>query len=338
MSILIRDVWQQLEASGTPPQGELRTRFIERLHSATGTVMASVDHNRRRHLLFRVEDDAVVAEDQHSEGVQVVRRNWQSGLQTHTYVGLVCLKPHLNRLFGYIVEDVLQELRQLPQAPDAAAARVLNRWRDLLNRPVLSALSLSIQVGLYGELWCLREMIRVHPSYTSAWSGPFGTRHDFTGLTGAVEVKSLLTPDGWIVDIHGHDQLEPPNANAQLRLLLLRCELQPTGESLQDLITSLLEVGADAAAIQDGLLSLGISAALLERYTETRFSVIDARMYLVDDDFPRVVSSSFVNGHLPDGVIRLNYRLSLENVTPISSGLGACREGIAGFVAEAGSE
>ena len=51
----------------------------------------------------------------------------------------------------------------------------------------------------------------------------------------------------------------------------------------------------------------------LERAT---FELRESALYSVDENFPRIIPSSFVNGSAPDRVLRLDYDLDLTTQPP----------------------
>ncbi|MDP9273871.1 MAG: PD-(D/E)XK motif protein [Chloroflexota bacterium] len=51
-------------------------------------------------------------------------------------------------------------------------------------------------------------------------------------------------------------------------------------------------------------------------YRSPRFEVRERRVYVVDDTFPRIVPSSFRQGSMPAGVMRLRYYIDLTNEPP----------------------
>jgi len=225
------------------------------------------------------------------------------------------LKPHLHELFSILVNEVLDLLKKDPSRPDQTCRQVLNRWRELLEREP-GSLGIEKLVGLFGEMWFLREMVLRSPNAVRYWTGPKGARHDFSIGTLAVEVKSTLSRRGRFVEIHGHEQLEPPE-NGELYLAVLKLEQIPaSGESLPELVESIVQHGGDKYTLLQLLAQVDVRLLTFGEYKDIRFRLYESRIYKVNDAFPRITSNSFVGGVLPQGVISLAYQVDLSSEPP----------------------
>jgi hypothetical protein len=92
-------------------------------------------------------------------------------------------------------------------------------------------------VGLYGELWILRQLIEMNDcSHVMSWLGPLNGIHDFSSTSiGDLEVKTCSNTT--LFHIHGLDQLMAKQN--PLSLVVLAIEPSDNGESLVDLIHSI---------------------------------------------------------------------------------------------------
>lgn len=309
--------WALLETGSRPVPGHISVLAVPGNAEETLDIAVGLDHELQRHLLIGVTPAYRITEDRRSAGIVVTRRQLVEGASLRTFVDLVCLRPHLNELFAVIVRDILELLHDDPSRPDHACIRVLNRWRDLIERRSSRDLSLNRLVGLFGELWCLLRIARHTPTAVDLWQGPVGARHDFVGAVASLEVKTTLSHEGWIVEIHGHDQLEPIGEENRLYLVLLRLEQIPGGHSLNDLVESIVQTGVDRFALLSLLALNDVDAARLDESKNVRFNLAGTRVYHVDDSFPKIVSSSFAGGELPNGVVSLDYRLDLTATPPV---------------------
>ena len=88
------------------------------------------------------------------------------------------------------------------------------------------------------------------------------------------------------------------------------------GESVPELVSALRTLATDPLSLLRLLESAGYRVQDGDRYERVRFVVHETLTYAVDDDFPRIVSSSFVHGELPGGVLDLTYRVELANEPP----------------------
>jgi hypothetical protein len=87
------------------------------------------------------------------------------------------------------------------------------------------------------------------------------------------------------------------------------------GNTLNELITDLIELGADRAKLKSLVAQAGIRQPDLEADAPA-FRVIEHRVYEVDSSFPAVTSRSFTNGRIPPGVMRLRYLIDLSSEPP----------------------
>jgi len=307
--------WDLLEISAPPPD-ELRVHEIEDIEIASGRILIGLDTFRHRHLLMPVDRVATIVEDKRSSGVQIIAHPLLDGSALRPFVDLVCLKPHLQELFSVIVNEVLESLRSDSSRPDLTSRRVLDRWRELLEREIPANMGMEKLVGLFGELCQLREMVRNDPGSVKYWVGPAGTRHDLSNGTLAIEVKATLSRQGRFFEIHGHEQLEPPESG-YLYLVALKLEQgMSAGESIQDLVESIVSLGGDRYTLLTQLGQVGMGPEGLSITKDTRFRILECRVYEVKEGFPRITSESFVSSTLPAGVLKLAYQIDLSGEPP----------------------
>jgi Putative PD-(D/E)XK family member, (DUF4420) len=309
----LHETWNILEAL-SPAAGELQVREAD-LEVSSNHVLFGVNAQKHWHVLIPVLPGTKIAEDRHSSGVQILKHRLVDRGRLRPFVDLVCLKPHLHRLFSIIISEVLSALEINAFYPDRTCQQVLNRWRELLNEEP-TRISMEKYIGLFGELWFLRKMVQYSPEIVQYWIGPEGGRYDFSIGSIAIEVKTTLSPYGRRVEIHGHRQMEPPE-NGKLYIVVLKLEHLPgTGESVQGLIDSIVSNGVDLHTLLILLARADVRLADLETFYDTCFQVLENRIYAVNDDFPCITSKSFTNATLPPGVIRLNYQVDLSNEPP----------------------
>lgn len=311
----VQEMWGLLETA-SPTADQLRVREVTSIELAAGRILLGLDIHRHRHLLIPVAQNTRITVDQRSSGVQIVAHPLLDRGELQPFVDLVCLKPHLHELFSILVSEVLDLLKKGPFRPDDVCRQVLDRWRELLEREPTDSVGIEKLVGLFGELWVLREMVKRNPNAVRCWTGPKGARHDFSIGGLAVEVKSTLSRRGRFVEIHGHEQLEPPE-NGGLYLGVLKLEQEPvSGESLPELVESIVQYGGDRYMLLQLLAEVDVRLLALSEYKDIRFRLYESRIYEVNDEFPRITSHSFVGGVLPQGVISLAYQIDLSREPP----------------------
>lgn len=312
----VQEMWYLLETSG-PTADQLRVREVMSIELDVGRILLGLDIQRRRHLLIPVAQNTRITSDRRSSGVQIVAHPLLDRDTLQPFVDLVCLKPHLQELFSILVNEILDLLKKDSSKPDQTCRQVLDRWRELLEREPSGLLGIEKLVGLFGELWFLREMVKRNPNAVRYWTGPRGSRHDFSVGTLAIEVKSTLSRRGRFVEIHGHEQLEPPE-HGELYLTILKLEQVPAlGESLPELVESIVQQGGDRYTLLNLMAQVDVGLLTLDEYKDIRFRLNENRIYEVKDDFPRITPNSFLDGTLPNGVIKLTYQIDLSTEPPI---------------------
>jgi Putative PD-(D/E)XK family member, (DUF4420) len=301
-------------------EGQLQVRELADVSLPAGIPLLAVDSQGMRHFLLPVASSFRVHQDRGSSGVQILSHSLVDNGSKRKFVDLICRKPHLHELFSIIVDEVLTRLGESADHPDLACHYVLERWRELIEQELSGHLELNTLVGLFGELWCLRELVRRDSGALLSWVGPSGARHDFVYNALALEVKSTLGRHGRFFEIHGVDQLEIPEGG-QLYLVTVQLERQPgAGESITDLTKFLIEMGADRHRLLSLIAAAGVPPHDLEQAASEEFQVISQRVYRVDESFPRIIPASFAGGKLPNGVTHLGYQIDLSTEPPVPLG------------------
>jgi hypothetical protein len=113
----------------------------------------------------------------------------------------------MKRVFTPFCEDVAESMAA-SESDGAAVQALLSRfmhWRRLLASLSDSTLSPNEAMGLYGELWVLRNLIFPVCDQESAavWRGPDRDDHDFVVKGFGIEVKSTGADKPIEVVIHG---------------------------------------------------------------------------------------------------------------------------------------
>lgn len=312
---IIQHMWQIIEFP-EPTASKVEARQFETVAVPEGNPLLTIDQLGQRHLLIPVEWDAKVIEDKQSAGVHVRSNLWGDEEGKRRYIDVVCLKPHLNDLFDMIVFDILAELGQDASSPGRSCRQVLNQWRELLSHETVHMPDKTTLIGIWGELWILRELVKRNPHAVDIWTGPVGGRYDFWATKLAMEIKSTTQRKGYTVTVHGHDQLEIPQ-NGELYLVFLRLEESPKiGESVSSLVNDITDLGCDRIKLLTKLANLGLTLDLIAKCEESRFRLMENRIYHVDQGFPRITSASFKGEELPNGVISLSYQIDLTSEPP----------------------
>lgn len=191
--------------------------------------------------------------------------------------------------------------------------RRLERWQEFLSKAT-DGLGSSEVVGLFGELWVLRDILVPIGGVGSieSWTGAQRAPQDFVvpGVC-AIEVKTSVARMLSHVRIHGERQLDDVGL-ACLFLVCLRLELDDEeGESLNNIVGDLRKLTAGtpefSILLDRRLMQAGWTERHLHRYAQKSFRVAQRRFFRVDSRFPRLLS-----GELALGIDEVEYQLELK--------------------------
>lgn len=304
----VGSVWQTLEASDGRSKAQMDVAPVG-VVLAAGNVLAGIDSLGDRHLLFPLREGEAFLADANRANVRMVGLK----LDRRQYASVVCSLRDLDEIFTQFCRELLGSLAT-SESPARAAREALNLWRRLFADPNSDLLSEHSQIGLFGELLTLRQILEFQgPSGVAVWTGPDGSQHDFRAQELACEVKATLSRQGRRVSISSLDQLNPPQGS-ELYLIHYRLELHPKGQTLPGMIAE-VQVLTDHVELEKKLRNVGYRSMDSDQYT-SRYVVVEVRTYRVDGDFPRIVPSSFLHGDIPAGVESLEYVIQLSNEPP----------------------
>lgn len=309
----VEEAWDILMASGDGPAKGWMSRTASWTYRGQPLGLAR-DGEGRRHLLVPIDPGDPFKSDTESSGVQMLDRVLLEGSSPRRYVDLVCSKEHLEGVFSHLIVEVIEAL-QKPGRADQSIRGVLQRWRELLARGPAHRIPEGVLTGLFAELVVLAELAEVSPTAEEGWVGPEGGRHDFVLPEGSIEVKGSRGRHGRRMEIHGLDQLEPPDSGL-LYLAFVAIEADPRGRSVKDLITELEALGCRRERFDQALMRLGLVVGQDRELVDSCFSVRERLSYLVDEQFPRITHHSFSGGTLPAGVISVSYQIDLTGDAP----------------------
>ncbi|WP_078433843.1 PD-(D/E)XK motif protein [Metabacillus halosaccharovorans] len=139
-----------------------------------------------------------------------------------------------------------------------------------------------------------------------SWVGPFGGSIDFNSNDGGYEVKSTIARYGSQITINSEYQLK---ANF---LLFYRFEPDIFGISIQDMIKKLVEWDVEETEIERALENLEYPIG--SEIRKKSYRLVEVTKYKIDENFPKILPESFIEGHLPKHISGLIYKLNLEGL------------------------
>jgi hypothetical protein len=224
------------------------------------------------------------------KGISIAKRNSVSGGDFF----LVLNRSDDWQIFLALCNDLISAAAPAPDEPSMilAVERRLRRWQQLLKSELIRPLSLQDQMGLFGELSCLKDILlsRVGPAEAvRGWRGPDADKQDFVLVTTAIEVKAYSSSKGPRVLISSLEQLWPDKDN--FFLVAYGLTVVSTGQTVGDLASEILASLVADPETQDIFESkLGlygyhpeIPVSDLERFTTDR-----VQAFAIDGAFPRM--------------------------------------------------
>ena len=234
-------------------------------------------------------------------------------------------------MFTRMAEDIINLLQNHRQANDAVLLKLflgrVKAWQDFMEQGRSEILSPEKEVGLFGELSFLREILHVKVSETialDAWRGPLDGLQDFFFVPGAVEVKSTIAEKGFIAKVGSLEQLDDSLVNP-LFLVGIKLSLDKTGQTLPELIDELHRHFINDQIVlgkyENLLLQAGFISSCAASY-ERRFLKCKTSVWKVDGSFPKLT-----RGNTIIEIRKVRYEIDLDIIECDDFGLGnALRE------------
>lgn len=304
--------WEKL----SKPFGELLTARIA-IPEITDCIYCALDEDGKRHILIILDESQKVLTDFKSRGISVITRDLTIQQQEKTFVDITCLETSGYPLFNIIGGEIALGLMNRTASTIDIVSYVISKWRRFWGQLPHHILSREEQLGLFAELFFISDWLIPNMGLRAilGWNGPWGSRHDFEWEENSVEVKATTNSRGRIHMINGVDQLVPPlKGNLYLFSIQVRCV--PSGNySLPQIIEAihdlLLDCDDEYVKFENGLIQTGYSPIHQEEYSEVKYEVVDAALFIVNRNFPRIVADSFSSG-IPSGVEQINYEINLN--------------------------
>ena len=283
-----------------------------------------------RMLILRVSTVSLAGVPMPSDsGGLVLRLSHRRDPGAETDVELMLTDAHHRDIFDLLVRDLV-EAAEHPEDEAVGVSRLLARlseWQQLLRRLSPEGISPEAQLGVWGELWVLREVlaptIGVRDAI-SAWRGPTGADQDFQMGGVCMEVKTSAAHSLDRIPVASERQLEVPE-DVVLVLVGLSVDARiGHGETLGEMIRVVRSAAAVAGCLSlldDRLEGSGCGAGDAGLHGDMGYSVRSSAHFLVGPGFPKLVSTD-----LPVGVSDVRYRISLASCRSHMMGAEALRE------------
>jgi hypothetical protein len=302
MSEIAQERWARLRDS-QPPHEDIYEQAVEDLDAA----LIGVSNDGRLHLLLELE---AVPQNLPPDLQSIQVRILESG-----QIWLdVSAQSHHEELLTLIANKVLYAIQIEGRDPAVSVDRIIDGMRAAM-RPLAPDLGATEQIGLFGELWVLSNVLfpTIGPRVCHLWSGPESERHDFAGQGVHVEVKTTTRSE----PKHEISRLDQLKAPVDKRLLLVSVMLEKSlggDTTLAECIDEIRgKLGADGHALDvfdSRLALLGWHEGLRQTGTLLRFNFRDVHVFEVVGAFPRL-PDDYVP---PLGVTNIKYSINVSNL------------------------
>jgi hypothetical protein len=218
-----------------------------------------------------------------------------------------------------MADDVILTLNELKCLNDDGLLHVflarIRAWQSFMHHGKDGFLSPEKEIGLFGELEFLRELLSSGLPATIAidgWEGPFEGIHDFRLGNGAIEVKTTLSPIGFPAQINSLEQLDDALVHP-LFIAGIRLALNTSGITLPEQIDGLrniLRKSPEALAMfNSALLNVGFLESKSNCYSR-RFLSSEKKIMRIFDEFPRITRAN-----VKIEIRKAKYELDLDIIT-----------------------
>jgi hypothetical protein len=285
--------------------------FYEALDDEYEDLFLGATPEGRLHLLVAIDaPPAALPQDLQSIQVRLVEgdRSWLD----------ISARSHHEELFTLLANKVVNAIRVEGRDPATAVDSIIVELRSAL-RPVAPDLSHAEQIGLFGELWVLSNVLlsAVGSRICHLWSGPDSERHDFVGLGVHIEVKTTTRSEPKH-EISRVDQLRAP-VGKRLLLVSILLERSLAGEeTLADRVDEVRgKLGQDGYAIdvfEAQLAKLGWHEGLRQTGALLKFTLRDVHVFEVHGAFPRLPDDY----KPPPGVTGIRYTIDVGSLPSLN--------------------
>jgi hypothetical protein len=221
-------------------------------------------------------------------------------------------------MFTRMAENIISMIADYEHVNDRQLLQLflarIKAWQEFMHQSRAEILGPEAELGLAGELWFLRILLRKGlpgSMILDAWRGPLNGLHDFLFCCGAIEVKTTAATHGFPATVGSLAQLDPSLASP-LFLVGIRFILETGGETLPEIIDdiacSLGDNPESTGRFETLVLRCGFLRAFADQYTR-RFLHSDMRIMLVDHEFP-----SLTRDNVDHSIKEVRYELDLDLV------------------------
>jgi len=219
-------------------------------------------------------------------------------------------------LFAMMAGDVVRLLEGCANVGDERLFQLflsrIRAWQDFMERGRDGVLGQEAETGLFGEMVVLKSLLEAAVPATfalDAWQGPLDGLQDFLVGSGAIEVKTTLSANGFPATVNSLEQLDE-TLRQPLYVAGVRLTLGVAGKTLPEFTGVIRELLRDQPTalgmFESRLVQAGYLHALADKYVR-RFTHSGTAVMPVEGDFPRLTRMN-----VAPGVRKTRYEVDLD--------------------------
>lgn len=278
---------------------------------------AATDHSTGNHLF--------ILETSKNVNIPEFKNLKFKGLLIHVFdfentkeLNIYLLDSQLKDIFSLFIGNILEEIYDCITENEALieTSNTVLKWKKLFDKINFQGLTLEKQKGLLGELLLFNSFLEEdYPidNLIESWTGPDYEDRDYLFGSKGIEVKftSSKTPK---IKITSERQLDAQNLSHLYLILYVAEGVKDNGFSLNSIIKKIRDkISKNHNSLKffnEKLILIGYFDEDFENYT-TQYAIRNNYKYLVENDFPKIVSSD-----LAIGIFNASYYIELSSIEP----------------------
>jgi len=234
------------------------------------------------------------------ENVRLITKIKYFSNENHKLLELITNKVNLIEEFSLVCFDFINKFDN--EKVNENIIEKANKWWDEWKKLLGNVLKSERDYDFLGELLALNYVLKEdsNAKYSNLAS------HDIELPQYSIEVKS--TTEKYNAEIHVNSQYQlENNTERPLKLIFVRLEKSQIGYSIKDVIESLKTKNYDINSLTR-IENIGTSSI------NEKYRILEARLYNIDDNFPKITLKSLKNDELPNGIVKIEYIVDLDDI------------------------
>lgn len=234
------------------------------------------------------------------ENVRLITKIKNFSKENHKLLELITNRADLIEEFSLVCFDFINKFDN--EKVNENIIGKANKWWEGWKKLLGNVLKSERDYDFLGELLALNYVLNedTNVTYSNLAS------HDIELPEYSIEVKT--TTEKYNAEIHVNSQYQlENNTDMPLKLIFVRLEKSQIGYSINDVIESLKLKNFDINNL-NRLEKIGTSSI------NEKYRILEARLYNIDDKFPKITLSTLKNNELPKGIIKIEYIVDLDDI------------------------